>query len=172
MTRTHQHIMWPSPRSLSKKLNKSSGEFSADRVLVSCSHSQPLVKSSTTFSCLRSSSSEGSRKSSHDYKINKLSIPATPLREIEGNGGSKKQWQRNSCAVTRMQLLEQINMAPKFRVNGGSFARRKNKLGLQSSTSAYTTGFHKIMELIPKSLRSWRSQSKYIYKKTPQHHSA
>ena len=154
MTRKHQHNMWPSPRSLSKKLNKSSGEFSADRVLVSCSQSQPLVKSFTTFSCLRSSSSEGSRKSSHDYKINKLSIPTTHLREIEGKGGSKKQWQRNSCAVTRMQLLEQINMAPKFRVNGGSFAHRKNKLGVQFSTSAYTTAFQKIMDPIPKSLRS------------------
>ena len=143
MTRTHQHIMWPSPRSLSKKLNKSSGEFSADRVLVSCSQNQPLVKSSTTFSCLRSSSSEGSRKSSHDYKINKLSIPATPLREIEGNGGPKKQWQRNSCAATRIQLLEQINRAPKFRVNGGSFARRKNKVGLQSSTVHILQGFTK-----------------------------
>lgn len=68
-TSIHPHIMWISPRSLSKKLNKSSGELSADRALVSCSQNQPLVKSSTALSCFKNSSSGGSRKSSHDYKI-------------------------------------------------------------------------------------------------------
>lgn len=74
-TSIHPHIMWTSPCSLSKKLNKSSGEMSADRELVSCSQNQPLAKSSTAFSCLKNSSSGGSRKSSHDYKITELRGP-------------------------------------------------------------------------------------------------
>ena len=74
-TSIHCHIMWTSPRSLSKKLNKSSGELSADRELVSCSQNQPLAKLSTAFSCLKNSSSGGSRKSSHDYKTTELRGP-------------------------------------------------------------------------------------------------
>lgn len=158
--------MRASPRSFSKKLNKSSGEMSIDRALVSCSQSQPLVTSSTAFSCLKSSSSEGSRKSSHDYKINKVSIPASLVTT-------------KRCVVTIMQVFEQIarrnfewgkqfiysqkelafffhkGETPNFitrvewnyKVTTVKLQDSTTKLlGPQISTSVDTTGFHKLME--------------------------